>query len=238
MLIRGDTGSGKTTQVPQFILDSYIENGRGAECSIVVTQPRRISAIAVSERVAAERGERVGMSVGYSVRFDCVLPRQLGSILYCTTGILCRKLELGLHGISHLILDEIHERDINTDFLFVAIRDMVQTYPNFRVVLMSATVDTTIFSNYFDCPVVEVLGKMFSVQEYFLEDAIEFLEFHPPPSKIPPSDEDHLGDTNKNLECDRSIYKPSTCIAMAKMVEREVNRNVNLTQYSICACLD
>ena len=95
MLIRGDTGSGKTTQVPQFILDSYIENGVGSKCSIIVTQPRRISAIAVSERVASERGESVGESVGYSVRFDCVLPRQLGSILYCTTGILCRKLEIG-----------------------------------------------------------------------------------------------------------------------------------------------
>ena len=95
ILIRGDTGSGKTTQVPQFILDSYIERGCGARCSILVTQPRRISAIAVSERVATERGEPLGVSVGYSVRFDSIFPRQLGSILYCTTGILCRKLELG-----------------------------------------------------------------------------------------------------------------------------------------------
>ncbi|KAI6660781.1 ATP-dependent RNA helicase A [Oopsacas minuta] len=224
VLIRGDTGSGKTTQVPQFILDSYIEKGCGSKCNILVTQPRRISAIAVSERVAAERGEQLGISVGYSVRFDNELPRQLGSILYCTTGILCRKLELGLNGISHLIMDEVHERDINTDFLFVAIRDMMRTYPSFHVVIMSATVDTTIFSNFFfNCPVVEVLGKMFPVQEYFLEDAIEFLEFHPPPSKIPPADDEFVGDSNKNLECDRLVYKTSTCLAMAKMVEREIS---------------
>ena len=132
---------------------------------------------------------------------------------------------LGLIGTSHLIVDEIHERDINTDFLLVAIRDMVQTYPGLHVLIMSATVDTTIFSKYFsNCPVIEVLGKMYPVQEYFLEDAIEILSFNPPPSKIPPSEEDHDGDVNKNLVCDRSIYKISTCLAMAKMVEREVNK--------------
>ena len=75
VLVRGETGCGKTTQIPQFVLDSFILNGCGALCNVVVTQPRRISAISIAERVAAERGEQLGCSVGYSVRFESVLPR-------------------------------------------------------------------------------------------------------------------------------------------------------------------
>ncbi len=119
IIVRGATGCGKTTQLPQYILESYLESGKGAFCNICVTQPRRISAISVSERVANERAEQLSQSVGYSVRFDSVLPRPYGGILFCTVGVLLRKLENGLRGISHVIVDEIHERDINTDFLLV-----------------------------------------------------------------------------------------------------------------------
>ncbi len=85
-VIRGETGSGKTTQVPQFILDSYVNQGKGAFCNIVVTQPRRISAVTISERVADERCDNLGNSSGYSVRFESVFPRPYGGILYCTVG--------------------------------------------------------------------------------------------------------------------------------------------------------
>lgn len=85
-LIRGQTGCGKTTQIPQLVLDQYVRSGNGAECSIVVTQPRRISAISIAERVAEERCEPLGITCGYSVRFESVLPRPYGSILYCTVG--------------------------------------------------------------------------------------------------------------------------------------------------------
>ncbi len=104
--------------------------------------------------------------------------RPYGSVLFCTVGVLLRKLESGLRGVSHVIVDEIHERDVNTDFLLVVIRDMVFNYPEMRVVLMSATIDTTLFSNYFHaCPVIEVPGRTFPVQEYFLEDCIEMTNF-------------------------------------------------------------
>uniref|UniRef100_A0A2L2YDX7 RNA helicase n=1 Tax=Parasteatoda tepidariorum TaxID=114398 RepID=A0A2L2YDX7_PARTP len=152
VIIRGATGCGKTTQVPQYILDYYLESECGADSCIVVTQPRRISAVSVAERIADERSEALGNTTGYSVRFESCLPRPYGSILFCTVGVLLRKLESGLRGVSHVIVDEIHERDVNTDFILVVLRDMVRAFPQMRVVLMSATIDTTMFCEYFgDC---------------------------------------------------------------------------------------
>ena len=102
--------------------------------------------------------------------------------MFCTVGVLLRKLEAGLRGVSHVIIDEIHERDVNTDFVMVVIRDMVHTYPDLRVILMSATIDTTLFSNYFNgCPIVEVPGRAHPVEEYYLEDCIQITNFMPPP---------------------------------------------------------
>lgn len=183
VIIRGATGCGKTTQVPQYILDRFMKGGRASDCNIIVTQPRRISAVSVAERVAYERGEDLGKSCGYSVRFESILPRPHAGVLFCTVGVLLRKLEAGIRGISHVIVDEIHERDINTDFLMVVLRDVVQTYPEIRIILMSATIDTTMFREYyFNCPVIEVYGRTFPVQEYFLEDCIQMTKFIPPPN--------------------------------------------------------
>ena len=156
-LIRGNTGCGKTTQVCQYILDDWVSSGQGSYCNIICTQPRRISAVSVADRVSMERAESLGQSTGYSVRFESVLPRPYGAILFCTVGVLLRKMEAGLRGVSHVIVDELHERDVNSDFLLVMLRDMVHTNPDLRVILMSATIDTSLFSSYFgSCPVVEV----------------------------------------------------------------------------------
>ncbi|XP_071097710.1 ATP-dependent RNA helicase A-like [Haliotis cracherodii] len=233
-LIRGETGCGKTTQVPQFILDQMVNEGRGADCGIFVTQPRRLSAVSIAERVANERCENLGVSVGYSVRFESVLPRPYGALLYCTVGTLLRRLEGGLRGVSHVIVDEIHERDINTDFLLVLLRDMVRTYPELRVVLMSATVDTSLFQDYFgDCEVVEVYGRVFPVQEYYLEDCIQMLNFVPPPNDRKrkkgggggggddlPGDEEQEENCNLILSGD---YSPQTKVAMAQLNEKELS---------------
>ncbi|XP_051869007.1 ATP-dependent RNA helicase A isoform X2 [Pristis pectinata] len=226
IIIRGQTGCGKTTQVPQYILDDYIKKGRGSECNIVVTQPRRISAVSVAERVGCERGEELGKSCGYSVRFESILPRPHGSIMFCTVGVLLRKLEAGLRGISHVIVDEIHERDINTDFLLVVLRDVVQTYPDIHVILMSATIDTTMFREYFfNCPIIEVHGRTFPVQEYFLEDCIQMTQFVPPPRDKKKKDKDEEGggddeEVNCNNICGDD-YGPETKRAMAQMSEKE-----------------
>uniref|UniRef100_A0AAY5KZW6 RNA helicase n=1 Tax=Esox lucius TaxID=8010 RepID=A0AAY5KZW6_ESOLU len=198
VIIRGATGCGKTTQVPQFILDQFIKSERAAECNIIVTQPRRISAVSVAERVAYERGEDIGKSCGYSVRFESILPRPHASIMFCTVGerLSCSDLPR-----VHVIVDEIHERDINTDFLMVVLRDVVQTYPEVRVILMSATIDTTMFREYyFNCPVIEVFGRTFPVQEYFLEDCIQMTKFIPPPNDRKKRDRDEEGGEEELVE--------------------------------------
>ncbi|XP_016789329.1 ATP-dependent RNA helicase A isoform X2 [Pan troglodytes] len=225
VIIRGATGCGKTTQVPQFILDDFIQNDRAAECNIVVTQPRRISAVSVAERVAFERGEEPGKSCGYSVRFESILPRPHASIMFCTVGVLLRKLEAGIRGISHVIVDEIHERDINTDFLLVVLRDVVQAYPEVRIVLMSATIDTSMFCEYFfNCPIIEVYGRTYPVQEYFLEDCIQMTHFVPPPKDKKKKDKDDDGgeddDANCNLICGDE-YGPETRLSMSQLNEKE-----------------
>ena len=125
---------GKTTQIPQIILDLCYKS----RPKIICTQPRRISAISVAERVALERNECLGESVGYQIRLEAKLPKSDSFILYCTTGIVLQWLKTNpsLDGITHLILDEIHERDIQCDFLITLLKDLVLVRPNLKVILM------------------------------------------------------------------------------------------------------
>ncbi|CAL8079092.1 unnamed protein product [Calicophoron daubneyi] len=226
-LIRGETGCGKTTQIPQFILDAYIGSNSGANCAILVTQPRRISAISLAERVAYERGESLGMSVGYSVRFETVHPRPYGSILFCTVGTMARKMESGLRGVSHIIVDEIHERDVNTDFMLILLRDMISIHQNLRIVLMSATIDTTMFVDYFgECAVLDIEGRTQPVEYYFLEDCIKMLNYVPPPmeerkrKKMLENIAEQAED-NCNLRCGPE-YGEAVARSMREITEKEV----------------
>ncbi|CAG0915799.1 unnamed protein product [Notodromas monacha] len=176
VVLSGETGCGKTTQVPQYILDHYIESERASECRIICTQPRRISAISVAERVAQERGESCGRSSGFQIRLQATLPKSTGSILYCTTGILVTKMQSDplLKEYSHIVLDEIHERDVLSDFLLALTKDVLANRPNLRVVLMSATLNAELFSEYFGkCPVLHIPGLTFPVEEFYLEDIIK-----------------------------------------------------------------
>ncbi|KAL0118911.1 hypothetical protein PUN28_009500 [Cardiocondyla obscurior] len=172
LLIEGDTGCGKTTQVPQFILDSFAQNGNATDCNILISQPRRISAISLADRIACERKEDVGDVVGFQVKLEQVLPKELGSIVFCTTGILLRKLQFNpnLEGYSHVILDEAHERTIDTDILMNLLKRCLEKNPSLKVLIMSATINTHMFQQYFDCPVVRVPGRLYSVKMNFLED--------------------------------------------------------------------
>lgn len=187
-IIVGATGSGKTTQVPQIILEDAITKSNGATCNIICTQPRRIAATSVARRVAVERAERLQDSVGYHVRFDAKLPQYGGSITYCTTGILLQQLQHQpdevMNSISHLVIDEVHERDILIDFLLILLKKAMserlaagKSTP--KVVLMSATMNTELFASYFQtevkgkstgCPSLSVPGRTFPVKEKYLEE--------------------------------------------------------------------
>ena len=175
LVISGETGCGKTTQVPQFILEDAIGKNKGFHCNIICTQPRRISAISVSDRVASERGERLGQSVGYQIRLDTKRSKDT-KLLFCTTGVLLRKLvrEPELEGVSHIIVDEIHERGMNEDFLLIILRDLLPRRPDLRVILMSATLNAESFSQYFGgANMMHIPGFTFPVEQTFLEDILE-----------------------------------------------------------------
>ncbi|XP_076061555.1 ATP-dependent RNA helicase Rhau [Oratosquilla oratoria] len=189
VVLSGETGCGKTTQVAQFIMDDAIASGNGSTCRIVCTQPRRISAISVAQRVADERGERLGKSIGYQIRLESAVPRREGSIMYCTTGIILQWMQSDplLLEISHLILDEIHERDMLSDFLICICKDLLQMRPDMKLVLMSATLNAEMFSEYYgNAPMIHIPGFTFPVVEYYLEDAIEATGFEfPSDTSIP-----------------------------------------------------
>ncbi|KAL1539169.1 RNA helicase [Salvia divinorum] len=189
VVISGETGCGKTTQVPQFILDHMIEAGLGGQCNIICTQPRRIAAVSVAERVANERCESYPGSddslVGYQVRLDSARNERT-RLLFCTTGILLRMMSgnKDLADISHVIVDEVHERSILGDFLLIILKNLIEKQQNtwgkskLKIILMSATVDSHLFSQYFgNCPVVTAQGRTHPVSTQFLEDIYEILNY-------------------------------------------------------------
>jgi ATP-dependent RNA helicase DHX29 len=127
VVVAGETGSGKTTQVPQYLLDDAIAHGLGASFRIACAQPRRVAAVSVAERVAAERGEHApgasGATVGYHVRLDAAVTSAT-RLLFCTTGVLLRKMagDPALAGTQVVVVDEVHERTLQGErvvsFLF------------------------------------------------------------------------------------------------------------------------
>ena len=150
--------------------------GRGGECSVIITQPRRLSAIVVAERVAQERCERIGDTVGYSIRLESRKLQHQAPLLHDGDPPQAASVGPDLRGVSHVIVDEVHERDLLS---YRHSRSLAARREDFRLVAMSATVNAELFKGYFErvvpgeCGCVEIPGRTFPVAEYRLEDAIE-----------------------------------------------------------------
>ncbi|XP_054714089.1 3'-5' RNA helicase YTHDC2-like [Uloborus diversus] len=174
ILVSGETGSGKTTQVPQFILEHC--SNIGQPCRIICTQPRRIAAVTVAERVSLECDEKIGQSVGYQIRLESRVSSKT-LLTFCTHGVLLRTLmggDASVATVTHILVDELHERDRYSDFLLVVLRDLLLKFRNLKLVLMSASLDTQLFCKYFsNCPLIEVPGRVFDVKTFFLEDVLK-----------------------------------------------------------------
>ncbi|WBW72065.1 ATP-dependent RNA helicase Cdc28 [Schizosaccharomyces osmophilus] len=166
LLVVAETGSGKTTQLPQFLHDAgYTKNNKKICC----TQPRRVAAMSVAARVANEMDVRLGQEVGYTIRFENNTSEKT-VIKYLTDGMLLREFltEPDLASYSVIIIDEAHERTLHTDILFGLVKDIARFRPDLKVLVSSATIDAAKFSSYFDeAPVFYIPGRRFPVDIYY-----------------------------------------------------------------------
>ena len=162
IVVAGETGSGKSTQLPKLCLEA----GRGVRGVVGHTQPRRLAARAIAERVAEELGSEVGQTVGYAVRFTDKVGQQ-SLIKVMTDGILLAEIQRDrlLTRYDTVIVDEAHERSLNIDFILGYLRQLLPKRPDLKVLITSATLDTERFAGHFGgAPVVEVSGRTFPVE--------------------------------------------------------------------------
>jgi len=233
ILVTGETGCGKTTQIPQFILEEEPEATK-----IVVVQPRRLAATGVADRVAKERGEeRAGLgSVGYVVRGDVAMCKET-RLLFCTTGVLLRQLQCegSLDCISHVVVDEVHERHLDTDILLGILKE--SRLPHLRIVLMSATMDADRFAGFWgdSTPRMHIPGFTHPVKDFTLEDVLSITNYVPPKKgkkknnksayngrprkKSPWADSEHSEDEN---DCE----VPSSSEKKSSSISGELNRDI------------
>lgn len=195
VLITGETGSGKSTQTVQFILDAFPSS------QIICTQPRRISAIGVAQRVSDERLVSIGDQVGYVIRGEARVSNRT-QLRFVTSGVLLRMLQgkmqghnttetvesdaeleaLDMDGITHIFVDEVHERSIDGDFLLILLKRLIAKAPKIKIILMSATVDPQQFFNYFAPQKVgytHIPGRTFPVKQHFLDTVLRNTGYKP-----------------------------------------------------------
>ena len=166
LVIVGETGSGKTTQLPQYLHEAgYTNKGLKVGC----TQPRRVAAMSVAARVADEVGVKVGNEVGYSIRFeDCTSDKTV--LKYLTDGMLLREFmtEPDLAGYSAIMVDEAHERTVHTDILLALLKDLARERKDLKLLISSATMNAEKFAKYFDdAPIFNIPGRRYPVDIYY-----------------------------------------------------------------------
>lgn len=229
--------SGKSTQIPAFLLENELINGR--HCKIYCTEPRRISALSLARRVSEELGEKrdeLGTAkslVGYSIRLEANVSRET-RLIYATIGIVMRMLEGSndLREVTHLVLDEVHERSIDSDFLLIVLKRLMKERKDLKVVLMSATVDAERFSEYLGgAPILNVPGRTFPVDVRYLEDAIELTGYTPSSNnseKMIDLDEDDAdGEAGETATTGPLTgYSPRTRSVLAQMDEYQIDNDL------------
>jgi len=175
LIISGETGSGKSTQIPKMCMAA----GRGIHGMIGCTQPRRIAAISIARRIAEELNEDIGQSVGYQIRFQDTTPKN-AYIKVMTDGILLAETlnDRFLNAYDTLILDEAHERSLNIDFLLGFVKSLLKKRTDLKLIVTSATIDTQKFSKAFDhAPIIEVSGRLYPVElEYCPQESFQSMD--------------------------------------------------------------
>ena len=174
IIIMGETGCGKTTQVPKIIYENFPLNNNKMIC---ITQPRRIAAISISERVAEELDTKIGDIVGYSVRFKEKMSKKT-KIKFVTDGMLVREciLDKNLEKYNYIILDEIHERSIHTDILMMICKDLIMNKKrkDLKLIIMSATLDPKKYMEYFNTnALIKIQGRKFPIKVYNIAEEKE-----------------------------------------------------------------
>ncbi|KAJ7470884.1 pre-mRNA-splicing factor ATP-dependent RNA helicase PRP43 [Mycena latifolia] len=176
MIVVGATGSGKTTQIPQFVAYSDLPHTKGKR--VACTQPRRMTAKGAAKRVADEMDVKLGAHVGYSIRFEDMTEPGTTFLAYLTDGTLLREAigDPNLNRYSTIILDEVHERTLATDILMALLKSLVKKRSDLNIILMSAAADALKLQRYMRTdsagvpPIFEVSGKMFPVEVFFTQE--------------------------------------------------------------------
>ena len=194
VIVSGKTGCGKTTQIPKMIYN--FNQAIRKPVSILVTQPRRVAALNISKRLSYELDCKVGELVGYHIGMEPVYNSQMTKIFIKTTGIFLEELIHNAEQMTytHIILDEVHERDINIDLVLIMIKDLLKKRQNIKLILMSATIKTESFANYFadvtkdkkHPPIIEIKENLFKINEIYLDQIIHnynMIEFKDIPEK-------------------------------------------------------
>lgn len=176
IIVEGETGSGKTTQIPQFLLPLLAKPGKRA---IACTQPRRVAAMSIAKRVSEEMDVELGQQVGYTIRFED-LSNSSTILKFLTDGMLLREAMLDplLSHYSCVVLDEAHERTLSTDVLMGLLKEILPKRPDLKLVVMSATLDAARFQKYFDdAPLLKVPGRTHPVEIFYTaEPEKDFIE--------------------------------------------------------------
>ena len=226
VVVAGETGSGKTTQLPKICLDL----GRGIAGTIGHTQPRRLAARSVAARIAEELGSTVGEAVGYKVRFNDRV-RESSHIKLMTDGILLAEIQQDprLEQYDTLIIDEAHERSLNIDFILGYLKRLLPQRPDLKIIITSATINTEAFSRFFDrAPVIEVSGRTYPVTIHYrpLQEADDERDRDLPQAVVDAVDElagiDPLGDTLVFLSGEREIREVSEALRKHHMDDTEI----------------